>query len=62
MHLKYEVDHDNYIKCSTIEEFRQFCEDNRWKDENDFFNDTEIKFEDIEDEWFIVMYDKLYLK
>ena len=60
--MKYKSDGESYVKCNTIEEFRQFCKDGFWKDENDFYEDTKINFEDIKDKWFIVVNNRIYVK
>ena len=60
--MVYKTNDESYAKCETIEEFRQFCKDGFWENEDEFFNDTKIKFEDIENKWFIIINNRIYLK
>ena len=57
-----EVDDECYAKCSTIEQFRDFCEDGGWGDEVGFLQDTGIMWKYLQDKWFQVVHSREYLE
>ena len=58
----YQLDEEGYINCSDIYEFRKFCRDRNWSNEYEFLDETNVKFEDLRDKWFFVIYGIVFLK
>ena len=61
--LSYETKaDDSACRCSTFEEFEDWCKDGGWKDTMDFYRDTRVEYETIEGKWFSVIHNRVYIE
>ena len=53
---EFEEGCETWLKCETIEDFREFCEAGGWGDEHGFEMGTGFSYEKmIMDRWFLVL-------
>jgi len=57
----YPKDYENYIKFDSYEDFLKFCREGGWEDENGFYKDLKINYEEIRGKWFFTSHQRVYI-